>query len=130
MAKYWIELSEKYIASPLSFWVHAPVDSDIWREATKFDPPLPEQDSERGYKIFKIEYKGCIFSFSSLDEIEHCIDVLSPKAMKTIRELSLNSWVNGYQHMHWLTKWPGNAKSYKDRQEIIRLLNKVKLLKA
>lgn len=130
MAKYWLEFSEEYKESPLSSWVHVPVDAETWTSAKEYNPPLPKKHIDKGYIIYKIDFKGCIFSYSSLEEIEHCISVLSPKAMKTTRELALNSWVNGYQHTHWLTKWPGNAKSFKDRQEIIKLLNKVKKLNA
>jgi len=130
MAKYWLEYTEKYEESPLSFWVHKPIDADIWKDANKFDPPLPNKIIGKGYKIYKIEYKGCEFCYSSLEEIEHCISVLGNKVLKTTRELANNSWVKGYQHLHWLTKWPGNHKSYKDRQEMIKLLNKVKKLSA
>jgi hypothetical protein len=126
MAKYWLEFSDEYKKSPLSSWVHRPLDAETWLAAKKYDPPLPKKDIDKGYIIYKIEYKGCEFRFSSLEEIEHCISVFSEKALKTTRELSHSSWVNGSQHNHWLTKWPGHAKSYKDRQEIIKLLNKVK----
>jgi hypothetical protein len=130
MTKYWLEYSETYKESPLSFWVHRPLGSEVWQDANNYEPPLPQKDVDKGYKIYKIEYKGCEFFYSSLQEIEHCISVLDNKALKTTRELAGNSWVKGYQHMHWLTKWPGNLKSYKDRQEIIKLLNKVKKLRA
>jgi hypothetical protein len=130
MAKYWLEYSEEYKESPLSHWVHKPLDADIWRNASTFEPPLPKKHIDKGYIIYKIEHRGCVFRYSSVEEIEHCIFVFSEKALKTTRELALNSWVNGYQHKHWLTKWPGHLKSYKDRKKIIKLLNKVKLLNA
>ena len=66
--------------------------------------------------------------FSSMDEIEHCIDVLSKKVLPTTNELAHGSWVEGYQHLHWLTKWPGDIKSYKDRMAIAKLLGKLKSL--
>jgi hypothetical protein len=126
MAKYWIDYSESFSSSPLSFWVHKPVDSEIWNDATKFEPSMPSKVMGKGFPEFKIEHKGHILEFSSIDEIEHCIDVLSNKVLPTTNELAHGSWVEGYQHLHWLTKWPGDIKSYEDRMAIVKLLGKLK----
>lgn len=128
MAKYSIVFTEEYKKSSLSFWVHEPLDAEVWNDATQYKPPLPKKVIGSGYKVYKIEHKGCEFIFSSIEEVEHCITLLSPKVLKTTRDLADNSWVKGYQHMHWLSKWPGKLKSHKDRQAIVKLLNKLKEL--
>ena len=47
------------------------------------------------------------------------------KLLPTTHELASKSWMEGWQHLHWLSKWPGNIKSFKDRAAIIKLLNNV-----
>ena len=125
MTKYWVEYSEKYIASPLSCWVHQPVDSEVWNDASKYEPTLPKKLANKGFPIYKIEYKGCVLSFSSPEEIEHCISIFKRKVLPTTYELASKSWMKGFQHLHWLSKWPGNIKSFKDREAIIKLLKKL-----
>lgn len=125
--KYWIEYTEQYEQSPLSFWVHYPVERGIpWVEAKKYVPSLPNKVIGKGYILYKVEHKGSVLVFSSLEEIEHCIEVLSKKVLPTTRNLANQSWVEGYQHLHWLTKWPSHIKKEKDRAKIIALLRKVK----
>jgi hypothetical protein len=129
MAKYWIDYSASFNPSPLSFWVHRPKDAEIWSQADEYEPAFPSKVFGNGFPEFKIEHKGYILVFSSLYEIEHCISVLSHKVLPTTNELSKKSWMNeGYQHLHWLSKWPSKIKNYKDRIAIIKLLEKLKCL--
>ena len=108
--------------------MHAPVDSKTWSKATEFIPPLPQPRTEQGFPIYKIEVKGWELQFSSIEEIDHCSEILSQKNMPTTQTLAANSWMEGYQHLHWLSKLPGELKSYKARQEIVKLLGKVRKL--
>ncbi len=126
MSKFWIEYSDQYKPSPLSSWVHAPVDHEQWLYATEYDPPLPKQVSGKGYAIYKIEVRGWVLEFSSKEEIEHCIDILSNRNLPTTNQLANKSWCKGYQHKHWLTKLPGALKTVKNRMQIVKLLGKVK----
>ncbi len=128
MTKYWKEYLEEYRQSPLSSEVHRPVNSDIWLYATEYDPPLPKAEAGQGYTLYKIEVKGRELQFSSLQEIERCIQVLSKRNLPTTYQLSQQSWCKGWQHTHWLTKFPGALKSAKTRMRIVTLLNKVKVL--
>ena len=126
MAKYRIEYSETFEPSPLSRWVHQPLDSDIWSNATEYQPKFPSKVIGKGYLSYIIEHKGIEFIFRSKAEIDHCISIFEKKVLPTTHELAKKSWMNGYQHIHWLSKWPGAFKSFKDREAIIRLLKKVK----
>ncbi len=126
MAKYWIEYSDTYTASPLSSWVHRPIDNKVWDQASQFVPELPKKILDKGYPIYKIVHKGYELHFSSKEEIDHCISILSKKILPTTQELASKSWMKGYQHLHWLSKWPGKIKSFKDRETIVKLLKKVK----
>ncbi|SFM71342.1 hypothetical protein [Marinobacter zhejiangensis] len=127
MSKYWVEYVKEYRPSPASLVVHRPLDCEHWSGATKFDPPLPQPEVGKGYPVSKVEAKGYELSFSSMEEVEHCIDVLSQKNLPTTRSLAEESWLGqGYQHLHWLTKLPSALKSYKERQKIVRLLGHLK----
>lgn len=128
MSKYWIEYTEEFEESPLTCWVHKPIDSEVWSSATKFEPDLPQKILGKGYPVYKIEYKSHEFIFSSKQEIDYCISIFSKKVLPTTNILSQSSWMKGYQHLHWSTKWPGNSKGYKDRVAIIKLLEKVREL--
>lgn len=125
MAKISIEYSEKRISSPISFWVHKPIDSDAGSTALQFDPPFPKRIIYKGYPIYKIKYRGHELYFCSCEEMEHCIGILSNKVLPTTQALAEEGGYPGYQHIHWLTKWPGDIKSWKDRKEIIKLLKKL-----
>jgi hypothetical protein len=126
MSKFWIEYEDEYYQSPLSSDVHRPLDCDHWSGATKFDPPLPSAIVGVGFKVYKIEVKGFILSFSSIEEIDHCVETFSKRILPTTYQMSQKSWAKGWQHTHWLTKFPGALKSYKNRTVIIKLLNKLK----
>lgn len=128
MAKYWIEYTDSFQPSPLSYWIYKPLDNVAWLHSSRFEPDLPKKDSLNGYKIYKIEHKGHELFFISVFEIEYCISILEQKVLPTTFELAEKSWMKGYQHLHWLTKWPADIKSYKDRLAIIKLLEKVKNL--
>ncbi|MBL4868367.1 MAG: hypothetical protein JKY67_18530, partial [Pseudomonadales bacterium] len=106
--------------------VHRPLDSDVWEEATRYEPNLPKKIVNKGYAVYKIEYKGYEFTFSSIAEINHCVSVFENKILPTTYELASNSWMKNFQHVHWLSTWLGKLKSFNHRQAIIKLLNKVK----
>ena len=120
MAKYWVGYTEKFKQSPVTCWVHKPIDSDGWISATKFEPSLPQKISGKGYPVYKIEYKGYELVFSTKWEIEHCISVLNKRVLPTTYKLAKESWMKGYQHIHWLTKWPSGISKYKDRLAIVK----------
>lgn len=122
MAKLSITYSDKRVSGPLSFWVHKAIDSDIWDKATRYDPPMPAPVPGMGYPKYQIEYRGHALDFFSKEEINHCIEVLSKKVLPTTQALARKSGYPDYQHLHWLTRWPGDIKSWKSRQEIIGLL--------
>ena len=123
MTRYRIIYADEYVSSPVSPWVHSPVDSPVWREATRYEPPMPENVPGRGFTRYLLEYRGEEFVFSSVPEIDHVIEVLSLRNLPTTTALSRKSpWMRGYKHLHWLTRWPARLKNRKDRAEIVRLL--------
>ena len=127
MAKYRITYSDIFEPSPLSCWVHKPLDQNVpWLSAAEYDPKLPSKIIGKGFPVYVIEHKGYELKFCSTEEIDHCISVLKNKILPTTYQLANNSWMKGYQHLHWLTTWPSNLKDFKNRETIIKLLKKVK----
>lgn len=127
MAKYRVVYSEDFVRSPISPWIHKPLDSDVWGNATRYEPPLPREIPGKGYPHYVLAYKGVELTFSSLQEIDHVIEVFSKPNMPTTTALSRRSpWMRGYKHLHWLTRLPAKLKNQKDRAEIVRLLELLK----
>jgi hypothetical protein len=108
--------------SPLSFWVHKPLDADTLDRASVFEPPMPGPVPGKGYPVYEIEYRGHTLFFCSTSEIRHCINILSEKVLPTTQSLAMKAGYPGYQHLHWLATWPGDIKSWKDRNELIKSL--------
>ncbi|MDN3382491.1 hypothetical protein QL995_07375 [Pseudoalteromonas sp. APC 3358] len=130
VSKITVEYSIDRVSSPLSFWVHKALDSDVsWSDSTKYLPSLAPLVLGKGYPTFGLEYRGHFLYFCSKEEIVHCIDVLSHKVLPSPKRLTEIAGHSGYKHLHWLTKWPGDIKAWKDRQLIIKSLNKL-LVKA
>ena len=129
MSKYWVEYTEAYCPSPVSLVVHRPLDCEHWLGATQYDPPLPKPEIGKDYRVYKIELKGVELGFSSMEEVEHCIAILSQKNLPTTRALAEQSWLGGYQHRHWLAKFPSALKPFKERQKLVRLLGYLKSCK-
>jgi hypothetical protein len=120
-----LDFSAEPVVSPLTFWVHKGVDAEVWSQATVFEPPLPGPLSGKGYARYTIQYRDQEFYFASLDELEHCMAVLSQKVLPTTRRLADKAGFPSHQHLHWLSKWPAGLKSWKERQVIVRLLDEL-----
>ncbi len=125
MPKIKVGYSKERVKSPLSFWVHRAVDSKGWDSAKEYDPPMPTPIIGKGYPKYQIEYRGHNLLFSSKEEISHCIAILSEKVLPTTHALAQKAGYPDYQHLHWLSKWPGDIKSWKHRQSIVKLLNQL-----
>jgi len=122
VSKLKIEYKKHRVTTPMSFWVHKPVDSEIWSEAAVFESPMPGPVIGKGFPVYELQYRDNTLVFGSKTEIDHCISVLSKKVLPTTRELAEEGGYAQYQHLHWLSKWPGDVKSWKDRQKIVKLL--------
>lgn len=119
MKKWRIEYRSSYTETPLSFWVHKQQDHETWRLATKFDPELPRALPCKGYPLLVVSVFGYELQFASVAEIEHFIDVISQKNLPTTLQLSKKRGENFGPNSHWLSRLPGNLKSWAKRSRII-----------
>ncbi|MCP5051495.1 MAG: hypothetical protein GY940_30285 [bacterium] len=122
MKKYRIEFKARYTPSPLSFWVHKHLDSDVWSEATRFEPDLPKPVPNKGFPILLVNALGVELMFSSIPEARHFLEVISRKNMPTSSQLSALRNVTYGPNRHWLSRLPASLKPWSKREKIIPLI--------
>jgi hypothetical protein len=124
MKHWWIEYRPQWTESPMSCWVHLPTDALPWYQAQQFEPPLPRPIGSKGYPIYFVTAGRFTFQFSSLAELEQCIETLSQKILPpTVFEYEGKQY---YANRHWLSRLPGKVKSWRDRQKAIKVLVKAR----
>jgi hypothetical protein len=120
MKRRWIEYREEwYRSSPMAFWVHLPADGRSWLEAKEFKPPRPSPVPGKGFPVYFVEFDGFIFCFSSLDEIDVCINVLGRRNLPDVT----NEWRGRTgPGSHWLNKLPGRVLPWTYRKRAVDYL--------
>lgn len=110
----------------MSFWVHRPVDTQRWYQATVFDPPRQAVVPGRGYPVFHVEIDGFTFVFVSLEEIRVCIETLGRKLLPRTTDLvaKVYTWncTGGGPNAHWLSRLPKAVKPWKYREKAVAYL--------
>lgn len=123
MKRHWIDYQDDEPILPMTFWVHRAVgDVEVWRDAQDFDPPRQPQIPGKGYPIFRAEFDGFIFAFTSLAEIEACIAVLEQKLLPRTFDLSRARGTEHGPNAHWLSRLPTRTKSWRYRQRAVPYL--------
>jgi hypothetical protein len=122
MKRYWVEFTKDRQHQPMTYWVHLPIKESVWIYATDYTPPLPNSLPGWGYPAFHVEIDGFTFRFASLNEIEHCIDILSKRVLPTSRILSEERGTSYGPNNHWLSRLPKGTKSWIYRQKAVTYL--------
>ena len=121
-----VSFSERYQPTPVSFWVHRNLNSDVWVEASQFHPPLPKAVPGKGFVRVHVECNGVELVFASVYEIDHVIAVLDRNPLPTTRRLSADRDSEIGPNSHWLSRLPGKAKSARARKDLVRLLGRAR----
>ncbi len=111
---------------PGAFWVHLPVEG----KPDTFAPPAPLAIPHKGYPVLQVEFEDCDLLFSSTAQLDHYIDVLSRTALPTSRQLSNASGLKTGPNQHWLSRLPGELKSLKKRQALVKVLSAARVFAA
>lgn len=111
---------------PGAFWVHLPIEG----RPNTFNPPAPSAVPHKGFAVLHVEFEKYELLFSSAAQIEHYIDVLSQTALPTSRQLSIASGLQAGPNQHWLSRLPGELKSPKNRQSLVKVLGAAKVFAA
>ncbi len=123
MPRWRIEFGENYRSSPVSFWVHQHLDHEVWTESTRFEPPLPKAIVGKGFPRLIIDAFGTELEFASIEEVEHCRQVLSQKNMPTSRQLASQRQTSMGPNSHWLSRLPADLKSWRKREKLLPKLD-------
>lgn len=116
MSKFNIIYNKEYHSSPLSFWVHHDIDSSVWEYADKYEPELPKAIVSKGFPMLIVDALGYELKFSSIQEVEHFIEVIKQKNMPTSSQLaSKRLQSNGLLNSHWLSRLPAKLKPWRNK---------------
>lgn len=108
----------------MAFWVHR---SHRNGRTTIFDPPAPPQIGRKGFAVLCVESARFVFRFSSLEQLDECVRVLSLKPLPTSRQLSLQRGASVGPNSHWLSRLPASVKTPKMRTRSVEDLIQVRL---
>jgi len=106
----------------MSFWVHRHLDSEVWTDATEFDPHLPKAIPTKGYPKLVVNALGIELEYASFNEAEHFLEVISKKNMQTSTQLSKLRGSSTGPNSHWLSRLPSKLKPWSKREKIIPVI--------
>ncbi|MBL8898446.1 MAG: hypothetical protein JNM84_12490 [Planctomycetes bacterium] len=121
MSCWHIEFLPTPAISPMSFWVHRPVDArrgQRWEDASSYEPPRERAIPGRGYPLFHVSCGDLALRFASLAEIEACANVLGRKLLPRALDLVRSSGVQKGPHAHWLSRLPARWKRWSRRERL------------
>ena len=122
MSKWHIVYNKELTTTPISFWVHANVDSDTWHDASSYDPPFPKRIPMKGFPLLVVENKGYLLEFASVFEAEHFLEVIGQKNMPSTNELSRIRSDDYGPIRHWLSRLPSKLKPWTKRKKLISVV--------
>ncbi len=112
--KHRLEFRDKFIETPITFWVHK----------MPGDPELPKAIPLKGYPYLIVNALGVELEFASTHEAEHFLKIISQKNLQTTLSLSEQRGTSVGPNGHWLSRLPSKLKSWSNRQKIIPSLRK------
>ena len=122
MKKWRIEYEPEYTPGPMSFWVHKHLDSEIWSDATEFEPSLPKGIPCKGFPVLLVNALGVQLRFSSVEEAEHFLEIISMKNMPNSLQLTARRNAKYGPNNHWLSRLPASLKPWRKREKIIPII--------
>ena len=122
MSKYNIIYNKDYQSSPLSFWVHHDIDSEVWEYASNYEPEFPKAIVSKGFPMLIVDALGHELRFSSIQEIKHFIEVVKQKNMPTSSQLASKRPKSTGLNSHWLSRLPAKLKPWRNRKKYIPIL--------
>jgi hypothetical protein len=107
--------------APMAYWVHVQNPD----QPGSYTPPAPARLSNSGFVFLRVEYGPHELVFSSPEQLEHCIAVLSTMPLPTTRSLSAKRGTCAGPNSHWLSRLPSEVKSPAARSLLVRHLKSV-----
>jgi hypothetical protein len=116
------ELRPDWRNAPLAFWVHEESTPGSWYGTTTYAPAAPKPRGRRGYLYLIVEFGRDTLEFSSREQLDHFVDVLSMNPLPTSRRLSALRGVAKGPNGHWLSRLPAALKATRKRAELVQAL--------
>ncbi len=107
---------DKPVRSPLTRWVHTPVDGKPYWSALQFDPPMPRKILGKGWPVWILHHRGREMIFASPEEIQHAISILSQKILPRARDLGR---LHGAVNAHWLSRLHRSWMPWRVREQLV-----------
>jgi len=92
----------------------------MWINAKLFKPELPTAIVSKGFPMLIIDALGHELRFSSIEEIEHFLEVIKQKNMPTASQLVSKRPKSIGLNSHWLSRLPAKLKPWRNRQKYIK----------
>ncbi len=122
MRSHTILYHDTFTATPLSFWVHHNLDEEVWTQATRFDPPLPEAIEGKGHPMLEVRFDGLQLYFASAQELHHFMHVISQNPLPTPAKLIHMRGLAVDTDKHWLSHFPEAAQTPEARRALFEYL--------
>lgn len=87
MKNHWTQVQPSWKRSPMAFGGHIEQDGNPWYLAETFDPPTT-QPVVGGYTIYFVEVDEFVCEFSSVEQLQRMIEMLSQKVLPTTLRLA------------------------------------------
>jgi len=108
--RYHLTFEPDWRSAPLAFWV----------------PAAPAPVPHKGYVFLHVDAAGVDLQFSSVDQLDHFIDVLATQPMPTSRQLSRKRGLPVGPNGHWLSRLPARLKAPRERLKLVAGLRAVR----
>jgi hypothetical protein len=119
------ELRSDWRNAPLAYWVHVESPSGSWYGKTTYEPAAPKPQGKKGYPYLIVEYGRETLEFSSREQLDHFVEVLSMSPLPTSRKLSALRGTTAGPNGHWLSRLPAALKRTKQRALLVRALKRL-----
>jgi len=126
MQNWRIEYRAEYTPTPMSFWVHKHLGSEVWADADAYEPSLPKPIPGRGFPILFVAVAEVELQFASMEEVDHFLSVVRQKNMPSTIALSRQRGANHGPNAHWLSRLPARLKSWSRREKLIPLIQRAR----
>lgn len=111
--------------APLAYWVHVESPPGSWYGNTSYQPPAPKPHGPKGFPFVVVEHGRHTLEFSSPEQLDHFVEVLSMNPLPTTRKLSALRGTTKGPNGHWLSRLPSTLKSAKQRALMVNALKKL-----
>lgn len=109
-------------SAPIAYWVHIPTSTDF----NIYIPRAPKNIPHKGYAVLRVNFTGYELQFSSPEQLEHCIEILSRKPLPNSKTLSARRGGTVGPNGHWLSRLPAKLKSPKKRFRLVEYLEVIR----